>query len=96
MVRVGGSHAQREVFEDTILEAYIRAEQFEKAKDILQNRLKQRGSMRDTFWLGRVQSGQGQESVAQSSFSRAAKGWEIADPDTPELTALNSRMAKSS
>ena len=31
LVRIGGSHAQREVFEDTMLEAYIRAEEFEKA-----------------------------------------------------------------
>jgi len=28
-----------------------------------------------------------------SSFSRAAKGWETADPDSPELTALNIQMA---
>ena len=94
LVRVGGSHAQREVFEDTILEAYIRAEQFEKAATMLQNRLQQRESVRDTFWLGRVQSGQGQNALAQSSFGRAAKGWESADPDTPELTALNSRLAE--
>lgn len=95
LVRVGGSHAQREVFEDTILEAYIRAEQFEKAEDLLNVRLKQRGSIRDTFWLGRVQLGQGRTAVAQSSFSQAAKGWETADPDTPELTTLNNQMAVS-
>ena len=93
LVSVGGSHAQREVFEDTIVEAYIRAEQFEKAEDMLRCRLKQRESVRDTFWLGRIQSGQGQTAVAQSSFSRAAKGWETADPDSPELTALNIQMA---
>ena len=95
LVRVGGSHAQREVFEDTMVEAYIRAERFEKAEDLLKARLKQRASIRDTFWLGRVQLGQGQTAVAQSSFSRAAKGWETADPDTPELTTLNSQMAVS-
>jgi hypothetical protein len=93
LIRVGGSHARREVFEDTILEAYIRAEQFEKAEDILRGRLKQRESVRDTFRLGRVQPGQGQTAVAQSSFSRAAKGWETADSDTPEMTALNIQMA---
>ena len=37
-----GSHAQREVSEDTMLEAYIRAEQFEKAEDMLRRRLGQR------------------------------------------------------
>ena len=95
LVRVGGSHAQREVFEDTMLEAYIRAEQFEKAEDLLKVRLKQRESIRDTFWLGRVQSGQGRTSMAQSSFSRAAKGWESADPLTPEFIALNDQLAVS-
>ena len=58
LVRVGGSHAQRGVFENTIVEAYIRTERFEKAEGMLRCRLKQRESVRDTFWLGRIQSGQ--------------------------------------
>ena len=95
LVRVGGSHAQREVFEDTMLEAYIRAEQFEKAEDMLRGRLKRRESVRDTFWLGRVQSGQGQTTVARSSFGQAKKSWEAANPDTPELAALKNQMAVS-
>jgi len=95
LVRVGGSHAQREVFEDTMLEAYIRAEQFEKAEDMLHDRLKQRDSVRDTFWLGRVQSGQGEDAMAHSSFSRATKGWEDAGSDAPELTALKNLMTSS-
>jgi len=95
LVRVGGSHAQREVFEDTMLEAYIRAEQFEKAESMLRNRLNQRESVRDTFWLGRVQSAQGQTNVARSSFSQAIQGWETANPDNPEITALNKLMAVS-
>ena len=33
LARIGGSHAQREVFEDTLLEAYLRAEQFEGGSD---------------------------------------------------------------
>ena len=73
LVRVGGSHAQREVFEDTMLEAYIRAEQFEKAEDMLRGRLKQRESVRDNFWMGRVQSAQGQTNMARSSFNEATK-----------------------
>ncbi len=95
LVRVGGSHAQREVFEDTMLEAFIRAEQFEKAEHMLRGRLKRRETVRDTFWLGRVQSAQDQTKLAHSSFSRASKGWEAADPDTPELTALNNQMVVS-
>ena len=52
--RIGGSHAQREVFEDTILETYIRAERFDKAQDMLRKRLKRRTSVRDELWLTRV------------------------------------------
>ncbi len=93
LVRIGGSHAQREVFEDTMLEAYIRAEQFEKAEAMLYKRLKQRESVRDTFWLGRVQSGQGRSAEASSSLSRAAQGWKAADSETPEIAALNKQRA---
>ena len=92
LVRVGGSHAQREVFEDTMLEAYIRAEQFEKAEDMLRGRLKQRESVRDNFWMGRVQSAQGQSNQAHSSFNEATKGWEAADSTAPEIVALNNLM----
>ena len=95
LVRVGGSHAQREVFEDTMLEAYIRAEQFEKAEDMLRSRLAQRESVRDTFWLGRVQSAQGQTAVAHASFNHATKGWEAADPAAPEIVTLNKLMGVS-
>ncbi|MCH7714390.1 MAG: tetratricopeptide repeat protein [Chloroflexi bacterium] len=95
LVRIGGSHAQREVFEDTMLEAYIRAGRFEKAEQMLRARLGQRDSVRDTFWLGRVQSAQGQTFEADASFGRAIKGWEGCDPDAPELTALNNLKAAS-
>ena len=52
--RIGGSHAQREVFEDTVLESYIRAGRFEKAQELLNTRLKRRTSVRDEVWLGRT------------------------------------------
>src|SRR5262245_58079590 len=55
LARIGGSHAQREVFEDTMLEAYLRAGQFELAEAILRARLRRRASARDLFWLGRAQ-----------------------------------------
>ena len=92
LIRMGGSHAQREVFEDTMLEAYIRAEEFEKAELMLRSRLKQRESVRDTFWLGRVQSEQGQASQANANFRRAKLAWEVGGAANPELTALNSLM----
>ena len=55
--RIGGSHAQREVFEDTILESYIRAGRFDKAQSLLDTRLRRRTSVRDELWLGRTAEG---------------------------------------
>ena len=54
--RIGGSHAQHEVFEDTLLEAYLRAEQYDDAQTLLQARLARRSSVRDEFCLGRAQA----------------------------------------
>ena len=54
LARIGGSHAQREVFEDTILESYIRSGRFDKAQDLLHTRLKRRTSVRDEMWLDRT------------------------------------------
>jgi tetratricopeptide (TPR) repeat protein len=88
LTRIGGSHAQREVFEDTLLEAYLRAEQFEKAQDMLHLRLKQRASVRDTFWLARAQAGQGQTEAASASVKDAASAWRQADRESPELRRL--------
>jgi tetratricopeptide (TPR) repeat protein len=89
LVRIGGSHAQREVFEDTLLEAYLRAEQFDRAEAMLAERLARRTAPRDIFWLGRVQAGQGECERAKASFDAAAQSWRIGDAASPELTTLN-------
>jgi tetratricopeptide (TPR) repeat protein len=49
--RIGGSHAQREVFEDTYIVAALRAGQRDKAADRLRARLARRPSARDENWL---------------------------------------------
>ena len=72
-----------------MLEAYIRAEQFEKAEGMLRQRLGQRDSVRDTFWLGRVQSSKGQASEAKGSLNDAKIGWQDGNADAPELGNLN-------
>jgi tetratricopeptide (TPR) repeat protein len=51
LVRIGGSHAQREVFEDTLLQAYLRSGRCEQATALLQERLSRRASDRDVVWL---------------------------------------------
>ena len=93
LTRLGGSHAQREVFEDTLLEAYLRAEQFDKAESMLQSRLKQRASVRDTFWLGRAQASNGQAEAAGASLREATERWQNADQQSSELVSLN-RLAE--
>ena len=72
-----------------MLEAYIRAEEFEKAELMLCSRLKQRESIRDTFWLGRVRKEQGQSSLANANFHRARGAWEVSSSESPELIDLN-------
>jgi hypothetical protein len=48
--RVGGSGAQREVFEDTLLVALMRSGQAQKARALLDRRLRRRPSPRDVAW----------------------------------------------
>jgi hypothetical protein len=50
VVRIGGSHAQREMIEDTLLIALIKSGEAAKARDLLDRRLHRRPSLRDTRW----------------------------------------------
>ncbi len=54
---VGGSHAQREVFEDTLIQALIRAGRFDEAAKRLQARLDRRPSSLDAGLLQATGSG---------------------------------------
>jgi tetratricopeptide (TPR) repeat protein len=90
LTRIGGSHAQREVFEDTLLEAYIRAEQFDKAEEMLTARLRQRETARDTFWLGRTLAPVGRTEEAKASLGTAKSYWRDADRTFAEAAALES------
>jgi TolA-binding protein len=56
---------------------------------MLAERLERRASARDTFWLGRVQAGQGQREQAKASFDAAAQSWRLGDVASPEMTSLN-------
>jgi hypothetical protein len=50
VVRIGGSHAQREIIEDTFVVALIRAGETPRAHALLDARLHRRPSLRDTRW----------------------------------------------
>lgn len=54
VVRIGGSHAQREVIEDTLIEACFRAGEFERAEGLLRERVERRPGLRDRRWLERA------------------------------------------
>lgn len=51
LVRIGGSHAQRELWEDTFIVACLRAGHGDKAARMISERLHRRPSMRDEAWL---------------------------------------------
>ncbi|MEZ5925583.1 MAG: tetratricopeptide repeat protein [Hyphomicrobiaceae bacterium] len=50
VVRIGGSHAQREVIEDTLLIALLRSGKAGEARALLDHRLHRRPSPRDSRW----------------------------------------------
>ena len=67
-----------------VLEAHLRAQQFDKAEDMLRSRLKRRVSVRDTFWLGRAQQVEGYFEAARTTFTEVAQRWQGVDPKAPE------------
>jgi uncharacterized protein HemY len=76
------------VFEDTLLEAYLRAEEFDKATSMLRERLARRESPRELFWLARAQAGQGLKTDAHDNAAHVKGAWEQADTNTPEYGRL--------
>ena len=93
LARIGGSHAQREVFEDTLLETYIRAGWYDAARTMLDERLTRRSSVRDTYWLGRLEADavQGDAAAARQLLTQARAAWApTADADgVTELQRFN-------
>lgn len=55
LVRIGGSHAQRELWEDTFIVASLRAGQGHKAAGLISERLHRRPSRRDEAWAREAQ-----------------------------------------
>jgi hypothetical protein len=53
VARIGGSGAQREIIEDTLLVALMRGGETGKARDMLDRRLSRRPSPRDAVWRDR-------------------------------------------
>lgn len=93
IVRIGGSEAQREVFEDTLLQAYLRVGRYEPAERLLRQRLDRQPAPRDLLWLGQAQAGLGQTEQAVASLSEAERRWQGADPNFPQLAAARKSLA---
>ncbi len=51
VARIGGSHAQREIVEDTFIAALMRSDELSRARAMLDQRLHRRPSLRDSRWL---------------------------------------------
>ena len=85
IVRIGGSQAQRMVFEETLLRAYMLAGRAEKAEWLLRKRLEHRHSGRDFFWLAEADSSQGLIDAAGANRRQATARWTDADRDAPEM-----------
>ena len=54
VVRIGGSHAQREMIEDSLLIALMKSGDATKARELLDRRLHRRPSLRDARWRDAV------------------------------------------
>ena len=56
LVRIGGSHAQRELWEDTLIVACLRGGHGDKAAGLISKRLDRRPSARDEAWSREAQA----------------------------------------
>jgi len=54
--RVGGSHAQWELFEETMLACYLALERHDDALTLMHRRLQRRATPRDLRWRDRLQT----------------------------------------
>ena len=54
MHRIGGSHAQWEIYEETMVQCYLALERYDDALRLVRRRLARRASPRDQKWLARA------------------------------------------
>src|SRR5262249_30144183 len=81
--RMGGSHAQWELFEETLVVCHLRLGQYDDAERVLRRRLAHRASPRDLYWLGRAETGRGAAGGTET-LRAASHAWAGAERDNPE------------
>jgi tetratricopeptide (TPR) repeat protein len=65
MHRIGGSHAQWELFEETMVACYLSLERYDDALRLVRRRLQRRASPRDVSWLDTANAGRAAQQKAQ-------------------------------
>lgn len=85
----------RTPLEDTLVEAQLRSGRFAAAETLLRERLagQPRALPRDLFWLGRARHAAGRREGAAATIRTARDRWKDAEPDSPELIALDTLLA---
>ena len=73
---------KREVFEDTLTEAYLRSGQSDKAESMIGHHLRRRESPRDLPRLAKAQEAERNKGAASSNVHQAQNSWIDADSDS--------------
>ena len=84
---------QRIAPEDTLMEAQLRAGRYAEAERGVRRRLEWIALPRYRYWLGRAQVGLGRKAEAAESLRAARAAWRTAEPDSPEVVALERLLA---
>ena len=93
--RLSRFQEQKTPIEDTLLDAQLRVGRNAAAAAFLTARTaaQPRPLARDLFWLGRARLGAGDRQAGQASLRAARERWRSAEPDSPELAALDALLA---
>src|SRR5260370_9842631 len=73
MHRIGGSHAQWEIYEETMVQCYLALERHDDATRLVRRRLARRASPRDRQWLARAGAGTGGHQAGPGATTGAAR-----------------------
>jgi hypothetical protein len=93
--RLSRFQEQKTPIEDTLLDAQLRAGRNAAAAAFLTARTaaQPRPLARDLYWLGRARLGAGDRQGGLASLRAARERWHSAEPDSPELAALDALLA---
>jgi len=95
LARLSEFPENRTPIEDTYLESLFRTGRGSEAEPRLRERIQNspRALPRDLYWLGRAQHGQGCREEAAVTLRIARQRWDEAEPDSPEIGALDALLA---